>query len=58
VRVKKGDEKGFFKFGGSSTITLFERGHIQIAADLVECSDRGMELYARMGDRLGVRPGA
>ena len=58
VRVKKGDEKGFFKFGGSSTITLFERGRIQLAADLVECSERGMELYARMGDRLGMRRGA
>jgi phosphatidylserine decarboxylase len=53
VHVEKGAEKGFFKFGGSSTITLFERGRIQLADDLLTCSRRGMELYARMGDRLG-----
>ena len=52
---EKGAEKGFFKFGGSSTITLFERGRIQLASDLLEYSQRGIETYARMGDRLGVR---
>ncbi len=54
-RVEKGAEKGYFKFGGSSTITLFERGRIQLADDLVQQSQRGTELYARMGDRLGTR---
>ena len=56
TRVEKGAEKGFFKFGGSSTITLFERGRIQIAPDLLDYSARGIELYARMGDRMGMRP--
>lgn len=54
-RVEKGAEKGFFKFGGSSTVTLFERGRLQLASDLLSCSQRGLELYARMGDRLGRR---
>jgi phosphatidylserine decarboxylase len=56
-RVAKGAEKGFFRFGGSSTVTLFERGRVQLAADLIEYSRRGIELYARMGDRLGLRSG-
>ena len=51
--VEKGAEKGYFKFGGSSTVTLFERGRIELAKDLVETSQGGMELYARMGDLLG-----
>ena len=51
--VMKGAEKGFFKFGGSSTITLFERGRVQLAEDLLEQSARRVELYARMGDRMG-----
>ena len=55
VHVEKGAEKGFFKFGGSSTITLFERGRIQLADDLLTCSQRGIELYGRMGDRLGKK---
>jgi len=53
--VGKGAEKGFFKFGGSSTITLFEAGQIQLADDLLSWSTQGVELYARMGDQLGKK---
>jgi phosphatidylserine decarboxylase len=52
--VAKGDEKGYFKFGGSSTITIFEPGRIKLAADLVENSRQCRELYARVGDGMGV----
>lgn len=50
----KGDEKGYFAFGGSSTILMFEPGRIQLADDLLRESAQQRELYARMGDRLGV----
>ena len=49
----KGDEKGLFRFGGSCVITLFQRGRIKFDADLVEQSARQLEVYARMGERLG-----
>lgn len=52
--VAKGAEKGFFKFGGSAVLTLFEPGRIQLADDLLAQSARGVELYAHMGDRLGT----
>lgn len=52
--VQKGEEKGLFAFGGSCVITLFERGRITFDADLVESSARQIEVYARMGERLGV----
>jgi phosphatidylserine decarboxylase len=52
--VAKGEEKGLFKFGGSCVITLFQPGKIQFDADLVEQSAAGLEVYARMGERLGV----
>ena len=51
--VRKGDEKGFFSFGGSCVITLFARGRVAFDADLIEQSRRQIETYARMGDRLG-----
>ena len=51
--VAKGEEKGLFAFGGSCVITLFQRGRIRFDADLVRTSAEGMEVYARMGDRLG-----
>jgi len=51
--VKKCDEKGFFAFGGSSTITLFEPDRVHLAQDLLEHSDRHTELYARVGTLMG-----
>jgi len=53
--VAKGQEKGYFEFGGSSTITIFEPNRIELAADLLENSREGMELYARIGDVMGRR---
>lgn len=53
AEVAKGEEKGFFKFGGSSTILLFEKDRIQLDDDLVEHSRERRELYARMGDQMG-----
>jgi len=51
--VQKGQEKGWFEFGGSSTITLFEPGRVRLADDLIANTQLGRELYARMGDRMG-----
>ncbi len=50
--VSKGDEKGYFAFGGSSTITLFEPGAVTLADDLLENSAKQTETYARMGDSM------
>ncbi len=51
--VEKGAEKGYFQFGGSSTITLFEKGRVTLAEDLVESTREGIELYAKMGELMG-----
>ncbi len=51
--VTKGDEKGLFKFGGSCVVTLFKPGRIKLDADLLKSSAEGIEVYARLGDRLG-----
>lgn len=52
--VAKGDEKGYFRFGGSSTIVIFEPGRIVFDDDLAEHSNQHRELYARMGDSVGT----
>lgn len=52
--VQKGEEKGLFAFGGSCVVTIFQRGKIEFDADLIGPSAEHMEVYARMGDRLGV----
>lgn len=51
--VNKGCEKGYFAFGGSSTLTLFEPGKVKLADDLLNNSAQQIETYARMGDHLG-----
>ncbi len=55
--AQKGDEKGYFLFGGSCFITLFEEGKIKLADDLLEQSAEGREVYARMGDVAGYAVG-
>lgn len=51
--VVKGDEKGLFRFGGSCVVTIFQRGRIAFDRDLVEQSANQLEVYAKMGERLG-----
>jgi phosphatidylserine decarboxylase len=51
--VGRGEEKGWFKFGGSCVVTIFQPGRIRLDADLVEQTAAGLEVYARMGERLG-----
>ena len=52
IPVAKGEEKGYFSFGGSSTITLFEPGRVTLESDLAGQSAQGVELYARVGTRM------
>lgn len=52
-RVEKGQPKGWFEFGGSTVITLFEPGRVNLCTDLLECTSNSMEVYARCGDRMG-----
>lgn len=47
--IEKGAEKGYFAFGGSSTITIFEPGKVTLSKDLLENSSEQTELYARIG---------
>ncbi len=52
--VAKGDEKGYFKFGGSSVLLLFEKNQIVIDEDLVKNSQEGMETELKMGEKIAT----
>lgn len=56
--VVKGEEKGYFTFGGSCVITLFPPGKIRFSNDLLHHSAERREVYARMGDEMARREGA
>jgi len=51
----KGDEKGYFEFGGSALILLFKEGAIQFDNDLMDATNRGVEIRCLLGQSLGVR---
>lgn len=50
---EKGDEKGYFSFGGSCLILLFEPNRIRFDQDLLESSTRSQEVRGLMGQSLG-----
>ncbi|QTN31846.1 phosphatidylserine decarboxylase [Akkermansiaceae bacterium] len=52
--LEKGREKGYFAFGGSSTITIFEPGKVKLSDDLLEHSALQTELYARIGSEMAT----
>jgi phosphatidylserine decarboxylase len=51
---KKGDEKGYFSFGGSSLILLLEPGKIKFDSDLLQATKEGLEIKCLMGQSMGV----
>jgi len=51
--IHKGDEKGYFSFGGSCVVLLFEKGKIALDEDLLENTLKGYETFCQMGDHLG-----
>lgn len=54
-KVKKGDEKGFFKFGGSTTILFFKKDTINICDDILEQSSLGFETKVHMGETIAYK---
>ncbi|WVZ67337.1 hypothetical protein U9M48_016428 [Paspalum notatum var. saurae] len=52
--VEKGDEFGYFSFGGSTVICVFEKDALQFDADLVANSERSLETLVSVGMTLGV----
>ena len=52
VPYKKGDEKGYFSYGGSSLILLFQKGSIRLASDLLTNSTQHIETLCLMGQPL------
>jgi len=57
TRVERGEELGYFAFGGSCVATVFEKDRVALASDLIEYSSQETEVYAKMGDRLGIELG-
>ena len=49
----KGEEKGYFQYGGSTIILVFQPGRIRFAEDLLAHSAEGYETFLKAGEELG-----
>lgn len=51
--VKKGEEKGYFEFGGSSVMVFLEKDRAIIDDDILLNSEQGYETRVKMGEKIG-----
>jgi phosphatidylserine decarboxylase len=51
--IEKGEEKGYFAFGGSTTVVLTEKEKVKFCADLLENTKKGIETSIKMGETIG-----
>lgn len=52
TKVEKGSEKGYFAFGGSTVVLLFEKGKVLLSDDLLENTAKGLETQVKMGETI------
>lgn len=51
---EKGQEKGYFCFGGSTIVLMFKKGTIRIDKDIAYYSQRDIEVRVRQGQKIGL----
>lgn len=54
-QVERYDEKGYFEFGGSTIIMLFEKDKVQIKRSIIENTAMGKETIIHVGDKIGCK---
>ena len=52
--VGRGQEKGYFQFGGSTIVLLLQPGTVQIDDDILKNSCEQTETVVKMGEKIGV----
>ncbi|ORY01148.1 hypothetical protein K493DRAFT_278223 [Basidiobolus meristosporus CBS 931.73] len=57
-RYSRMDEFGYFAFGGSTIVLIFQQGMVKFDADLEENSQHFLETLIRVGSSIGTRPDA
>lgn len=54
-KVRRGEEKGYFEFGGSTIVLLLEKDKAEIYGDLIKNTMDGCETIVRQGEPLAVK---
>ncbi|KAK1222118.1 hypothetical protein PQX77_015042 [Marasmius sp. AFHP31] len=56
--VRRGEELGYFAYGGSTIVVLFPKGGIDFDEDLLNNSNKSLETLVKVGDSIGRTPGS
>jgi phosphatidylserine decarboxylase len=55
--IRRGECMGYFRYGGSTVITLFPKGEMILDDDLIENStEKKCETLVKVGWRVGIQP--
>lgn len=52
-RVRRGEEKGMFLYGGSTVVVLLGPDAAEIDGELIAATEKGLETPVRMGEQIG-----
>lgn len=55
TKVSKADEKGYFKFGGSTVIMFLQKDKAKIDEDILKQSKLGFETKVNFGEKIGIK---
>ena len=55
IEFKKGEEKGYFEFGGSTILLFVKNGVVDFDKDILLNSNNGNETIVKYGEHIGVR---
>ncbi|CAF1369706.1 unnamed protein product, partial [Didymodactylos carnosus] len=53
--INKGDEVGYFAYGGSTIVAVFKDSVVKWDDDLIHNSNNSMETLVRMGEQIGIK---
>lgn len=54
-QYKKGEEKGYFEFNGSTIALIFKKNKIEIDPDIKENSKKHIETIVKYGEKIGTK---
>ena len=54
-KIRVNQEKGYFDFGGSTIVQLFEKERIKIDSDILEKSNENIETKVEIGMKIGEK---
>ena len=54
-KFKKGEEKGYFEFGGSTIVLLVKKGMVKVDDDIITNSAEDIETNVKYGEKIGIK---